>query len=74
MTAPLHCQLYAILVESSRILTKCNFDHSIDTGVVEVERAEVKAGTKMMKEKRVAKEMVGVAAAVVVVGSSEGEH
>ena len=43
-------------------------------GVVEVERAEVKAGTKMMKEKRVAKEMVGVAAAVVVVGSSEGEH
>ena len=35
-----------------------------------MERAEVKAGTKMMKEKRVAKEMVGVAAAVV--GSSEG--
>ena len=49
-----------------------NLGHYIDSGVVGVERAEVREVMKRRMERRVARETAEVAAAAVVVVSSEG--
>ena len=51
-----------------------NLGHYIDSGVVGVERAEVREVMKRRMERRVARETAEVAAAAVVVVNSEGDY